>query len=258
MQTTIAQKPGSVAWAAFRQPSGWRFCRPRRSWHRLRPHRSGRMRASRALGQCDAPRSFARFWTMATGHRLDGRTCDGGAGRHRHQQCRGRGERAGSADSRRLVAPFVQGILEAGLRASRRAAARDPRVLRPVEVRVGEALPAVARRSPEIHFDIDFTDAAIGHQGKALDMANGTFLHELMDSRTFCRQSDVIQMQKNGLALGHLSQRVVIDGDRVLSPGGLRHGTRPCATRCWTPWAIWRWPARRFWRAIPATAPAMR
>ena len=121
-------------------------------------------------------------------------------------------------------APFVQGILEAGLR---RLAApqRAIRVLRPVEVRVGEGF---ARLSPadhlQIHFDIDFTDAAIGHQEKQLDMANGTFVHELMDSRTFCRQADVISMQQNGLALGGTYlNAVVIDGDKVLSPGGLRH-----------------------------------
>ncbi|WP_374633237.1 UDP-3-O-acyl-N-acetylglucosamine deacetylase [Paracoccus sp. (in: a-proteobacteria)] len=121
-------------------------------------------------------------------------------------------------------APFVQGILEAGLR-RQLAPLRAIRVLRPVEVRVGDGF---ARLSPadhlEIHFDIDFVDAAIGHQEKQLDMANGSFVRELMDSRTFCRQADVIQMQQNGLALGGTYlNAVVIDGDKVLSPGGLRH-----------------------------------
>jgi UDP-3-O-[3-hydroxymyristoyl] N-acetylglucosamine deacetylase len=122
------------------------------------------------------------------------------------------------------AAPFVQGILEAGLR-QQAAPLRAIRILREVEVRQGEAF---ARLSPadhlEIHFDIDFVDAAIGHQEKRLDMANGSFVHELMDSRTFCRQADVVQMQKNGLALGGTYlNAVVVDGDRVLSPGGLRH-----------------------------------
>ena len=121
-------------------------------------------------------------------------------------------------------APFVQGILEAGLR-RQLAPLRAIRVLRPVEVRVGEGF---ARLSPadhlQIHFDIDFTDAAIGHQEKRLDMANGSFVYELMDGRTFCRQADVISMQQNGLALGGTYlNAVVIDGDKVLSPGGLRH-----------------------------------
>lgn len=122
-------------------------------------------------------------------------------------------------------AQFVQGILEAGLRYNDEAPLRAIRVLRPVEVEQG---PAFARLSPAdnlgIDFEIDFTDAAIGHQEKSLDMANGSFVHELMDSRTFCRQSDVIAMQKNGLALGGTYlNAVVIDGDKVLSPGGLRH-----------------------------------
>lgn len=121
-------------------------------------------------------------------------------------------------------APFVHGIMEAGLE-QQAAPLRAIRVLKPVEVRNGEAF---ARLSPadhlEIHFDIDFTDAAIGHQEKQLDMANGSFVHELMDSRTFCRLSDVNHMQANGLALGGtFLNAVVVDGDKVLSPGGLRH-----------------------------------
>lgn len=122
-------------------------------------------------------------------------------------------------------APFVQGIVEAGLRYYPDAPLLAIRVLRDVEVRQGLAH---ARLSPADHlaidFQIDFTDAAIGHQEKSLDMANGTFVHELMDSRTFCRQSDVVQMQQNGLALGGTYlNAVVVDGDKVLSPGGLRH-----------------------------------
>ncbi|MDB6177528.1 UDP-3-O-acyl-N-acetylglucosamine deacetylase [Paracoccus sp. Z330] len=121
-------------------------------------------------------------------------------------------------------APFVHAILEAGIR-MQPAKLRAIRVLRPVEVRDGEAF---ARLSPadhlEIDFQIDFDDAAIGHQEKRLDMANGAFLRELADSRTFCRQSDVEAMRKNGLALGGTYlNAVVVDGARVLSPGGLRH-----------------------------------
>ncbi|WP_041527090.1 UDP-3-O-acyl-N-acetylglucosamine deacetylase [Paracoccus aminophilus] len=121
-------------------------------------------------------------------------------------------------------APFVRGIGDAGIR-EQDAVLRAIRVLRPVEVQHGEGF---ARLSPadslEINFDIDFTDAAIGHQEKRLNMANGAFVRELMDSRTFCRLQDVEAMQKSGLALGGtFMNAVVIDGDKVLSPGGLRH-----------------------------------
>jgi UDP-3-O-[3-hydroxymyristoyl] N-acetylglucosamine deacetylase len=80
----------------------------------------------------------------------------------------------------------------------------------------------------EIDFRIDFPDAAIGKQEKALVMANGAFVRELSDSRTFCREQDVIDMRANGLALGGTyDNAVVVDGDRVLSPGGLRHQDEP-------------------------------
>jgi UDP-3-O-[3-hydroxymyristoyl] N-acetylglucosamine deacetylase len=121
-------------------------------------------------------------------------------------------------------APFVKGILRAGIQLQA-VELRAIRVLRPVEVRDGQAY---ARLSPadhlEIDFEIDFTDAAIGHQEMRLDMSNGAFLRELADSRTFCRQADVEAMRQNGLALGGTYMNaVVIDGAKVLTPGGLRH-----------------------------------
>jgi len=122
------------------------------------------------------------------------------------------------------AAPFVKRFLEAGL-----AQLEEPvwaiRILRDVEVRRGEAW---ARLSPademQIDFSIDFEDAAIGRQQKTLNMANGSFVRELCDSRTFCRQADVDAMHEQGLALGGtLENAVVVEGDKVLSPGGLRH-----------------------------------
>ncbi|MBW7057354.1 UDP-3-O-acyl-N-acetylglucosamine deacetylase [Paracoccus bogoriensis] len=122
------------------------------------------------------------------------------------------------------AAPFVAGIIKAGIQIQA-APLRAIRVLRTVELREGEAW---ARLVPgdhlEIDFAIDFTDAAIGHQELHLDMANGAFLRELADSRTFCRAADVAAMRKAGLALGGTYlNAVVVDGARVLSPGGLRH-----------------------------------
>lgn len=123
---------------------------------------------------------------------------------------------------------FVKGFLARGLR-EQAAPVRAIRVLRPVEVREGEA---VARLEPsemlEIDFRIEFADQIIGRQEKSLSMANGAFVRELCDSRTFCRQVDVDAMRANGLALGgSLENAVVVEGDRVLSPGGLRHVDEP-------------------------------
>lgn len=125
-------------------------------------------------------------------------------------------------------APFVAGFLAAGI-TRQNAQVRVLRILAPVEVRDGDA---VARLEPsdmfEIDFAIDFTDAAIGRQEKRLNLSNGTFVRELSDSRTFCRNADVQNMRARGLALGGTFENaVVFEGDRVLSPGGLRHADEP-------------------------------
>ncbi len=124
--------------------------------------------------------------------------------------------------------PFVQGFLARGLR-TQAAPVRAVRILKSVEVRDGDA---VARLDPaemlEIDFHIDFTDAAIGKQTKHLSLANGAFVRELCDSRTFCRQVDVDSMRARGLALGGtLDNAVVFDGDQIVSPGGLRYDDEP-------------------------------
>ena len=122
------------------------------------------------------------------------------------------------------AAAFVRGIVGAGL-TRLTAPLYAIEILSDVIVEDG---PAMAMLSPatslQIDFDIDFADVAIGRQAKTLNMANGVFVRELCDSRTFCRSSDVDAMRANGLALGGtLENAVVVDGDQVLSPGGLRH-----------------------------------
>lgn len=126
------------------------------------------------------------------------------------------------------AAPFVSGFLDAGI-VAQGAPVRAVRVLKAIEVREGEA---VARLEPsdmlEIAFQIDFAEAAIGRQDKVLNMANGAFVRELSDSRTFCRNAEVVAMRERGLALGGtLENAVVFEGDKVLSPGGLRYADEP-------------------------------
>lgn len=125
--------------------------------------------------------------------------------------------------------PFVRGIMQRGLR-TLPAPVRALEVLKTVTVTDGEASATLAPADTlQIDFEIDFDDAAIGHQKKSLVMNNGSFARELCDSRTFCRQADVDAMRANGLALGGTpgENAVVFDGDRVLSPGGLRHRDEP-------------------------------
>ena len=125
-------------------------------------------------------------------------------------------------------AQFVSGILERGL-VQLDAPVRMIEILKPVTVsRNG----ATATLSPSdrftIDFEIDFVDAAIGHQEKSLDMANGAFVRELCDSRTFCRKADIDAMRARGLIVGgDVTSAVVVDGDAVVTPGGMRHQDEP-------------------------------
>lgn len=119
---------------------------------------------------------------------------------------------------------FVNGLLSKGQRVLN-APVRVIEILKEIEVSEGGA---VARISPsdrfEIEYHIDFEDAAIGRQTKVLDLANGTFVRELSDSRTFCRQRDIKMMHANGLARGgDLRNAVVVEGDTILTPGGFRY-----------------------------------
>jgi len=127
------------------------------------------------------------------------------------------------------AAPFVRGIMQRGL-LTLNAPVRAFEVLKEVTVTDGLASASLSPADTlRIDFEIDFTDTAIGNQKKSLVMNNGSFARELCDSRTFCRQADVDAMRANGLALGGNpgENAVVFEGDKVLSPGGLRHRDEP-------------------------------
>jgi UDP-3-O-[3-hydroxymyristoyl] N-acetylglucosamine deacetylase len=123
---------------------------------------------------------------------------------------------------------FVSAILSRGLRRLD-APVRAIRVLKPVTVRHGEAHATMLPSDElKIDFQIEFDDAAIGTQTKSLNMANGAFVRELSDSRTFCRKADIDAMRENGLIVGgSVTSAVVVDGDTVVTPGGLRHADEP-------------------------------
>jgi len=97
-------------------------------------------------------------------------------------------------------------------------------VLKPVSVEVNgsraELLPADAL---SIDFTIDYPDTPIGRQTHQMGMANGSFVRELSDCRTFCLGSDVTAMKAAGLALGGtLDNAIVVDPAGVRNPEGLR------------------------------------
>lgn len=119
---------------------------------------------------------------------------------------------------------FAARILRAGL-AEQAAPLKAWRVMKEVSIEDGPSwLRLIPADSFSMDYGIEFTDAAIGRQHLSLDLSNGSFVRELADSRTFCRQVDVDAMRGAGLARGgSLDNAVVVDGDKVLTPGGFRH-----------------------------------
>lgn len=124
------------------------------------------------------------------------------------------------------AAPFVFLIDCAGV-VDQPASRRVIDVLRPVRVGSGEAYaelhPATPRtRGLEMALSIDFAATAIGRQALSLHLTPATFRHQLAKARTFGLLEEVEAMQAAGLALGgSLDNAVVVDGERVLNPGGL-------------------------------------
>ncbi len=123
--------------------------------------------------------------------------------------------------------PFLFLIGCAGLADQPLSASRSIEVLKPVRVAQGEAW-AELLPNPEFAFDaelsIDFAASlAIGRQSLALRVTRESFAREIAPARTFTLAEEVRALRAAGLALGGgLHNAVVVDGDAVLNPDGLR------------------------------------
>ncbi len=119
--------------------------------------------------------------------------------------------------------PFVA-ILDRGGRRRQEARRRYIEILAPIEAIDGDKR---ARLTPadqfEIAFEIDFESPAIGRQRIELTVDEATFRRELADCRTFGFLHEVDALRAAGLARGgDLENVVVVEGDKVLNPDGLR------------------------------------
>jgi UDP-3-O-[3-hydroxymyristoyl] N-acetylglucosamine deacetylase len=125
------------------------------------------------------------------------------------------------------AAPFIKLIDQAGRR-TLDAPRRYIEILAPIEVASGDKRAALlpntsARPGLEIDFEIAFASRAIGRQRIALRVDEASFRRELASARTFGFVHEVEALRARGLAqAGGLENAVVVDGDRVLNPEGLR------------------------------------
>lgn len=121
-------------------------------------------------------------------------------------------------------APWVFLLDCAGFVDQGRAAAIE--VLRPVRVTDGKAFAELRPKSGHgltLAMSIAFDAAAIGRQALTVDLSESVFRHDLSCARTFGLAHEVAALRSAGFARGGtLRNAVVVDGARVLSPGGLR------------------------------------
>lgn len=121
-------------------------------------------------------------------------------------------------------APFVFLIDCAGT-VEQAAPRRAIQVLKHVAVGNHETMASFTPSSGfSISFEIDFEATAVARQEYFVSLQNGAFKNEIARARTFGFVEDVERLRAAGLALGgSLDNAVVVDGDRVMNPDGLRY-----------------------------------
>ncbi len=118
---------------------------------------------------------------------------------------------------------FVQLLDRAGFR-RQEAPVRYIEILEPIRVQEGDKSAVLLPCDRyEMRFEIDFPTPVIGNQVVDFVVDEETFRNEIMAARTFGFAHEVEALRRAGLARGgSLENAVVIDGDQILNPGGLR------------------------------------
>jgi len=119
--------------------------------------------------------------------------------------------------------PFVE-ILDRAGRRGQDVPRRYIEILETVEVVDGDKRATLSPADQfEVAFEIAFDSKAIGRQRVDLPMNERAFRSELANCRTFGFLHEVEALRAMGLARGgSMENAVVIEGDRILNPEGLR------------------------------------
>jgi UDP-3-O-[3-hydroxymyristoyl] N-acetylglucosamine deacetylase len=121
---------------------------------------------------------------------------------------------------------FVAAIERAGL-TKLRAARKYLRIRKTVSYQEGEKEVFLSPADSQYFgFEISFPSPAIGRQKFTLHLKEDNYRADVAPARTFGFLHEVEALRKMGLARGgSLDNAIVIDGDKVLNPGGLRFKT---------------------------------
>jgi UDP-3-O-[3-hydroxymyristoyl] N-acetylglucosamine deacetylase len=118
---------------------------------------------------------------------------------------------------------FVAAVDSAG-RKAQAARRRYIEILETVTVREDDKSASLSPADAfEVAFEIEFDSGAIGHQSVDIAVDEVSFREDLAPCRTFGFLHEVEALREAGLARGgSLDNVLVIEGDRVLNPEGLR------------------------------------
>ena len=120
--------------------------------------------------------------------------------------------------------PFLQLIEQVGV-LSQPAPRRYIKIIKAVEVSAGKSYARI-EPGPSLRLDvtIDFEEKAIGRQRIEIEPDVKSFRERIASARTFARSHEVAALREAGLSLGgSYDNAIVVDGDKVLNPGGLRY-----------------------------------
>ena len=119
---------------------------------------------------------------------------------------------------------FIEKILSSGLESSNKPI-KIIKINKMIEFKKGEKFISIepSKLSLDIDFQLKYQNKIIGDQRNKINVYEDD-LTEIFNSRTFCLYEDIELIKKNGLAKGgSLDNAVVVKGEDVLNPEGLRN-----------------------------------
>ena len=119
---------------------------------------------------------------------------------------------------------FIEKILTAGLELSDKPI-KIIKINKKIKFKKGDKFISIepSKLSLDIDFELKYKNKIIGNQRNKKNVYEDD-LTEIFDSRTFCLYEDIETIKKNGLAKGgSLDNAVVVKGEEVLNPEGLRN-----------------------------------
>lgn len=120
--------------------------------------------------------------------------------------------------------PFLKLIEQVGI-IRQPAPRRYVKVMKTVRAQIGKSIGRIEPYD-NLYLDvtIDFDEGAIGLQRMQIEPDTRSFRDRLASARTFARAHEVAALREAGLSKGgSYDNAIVVDGDKVLNPGGLRY-----------------------------------